>query len=677
MKLKHKIFALMAVAGIVTGCTDGFETVNQDPNRIYEVDLQSILPGSVYRTMNVISEANFNRMWSYGRQVSNAPFQKEWGEKGDGIYRQFYVEVLRDIRALEKATNDDPEKPNTNAIAKTWKAFVYYQLLSLYGPVGLTKADFDDISKREFYYDSEETAYYAILDDLDKAVELFDPDSADKLARDPVYGDGAESDITRWRKLANTLRLEIAMNIQNINEEKAREYAAKSMAHEDWLFSSLDDAFAPQYGTVDAVDCSYYYTRMNKNEIITKGQYNNIPSMNEYFAVYMFSYNDPRMEVYFRPSNYFADPDEDIPPYQMEDIITRAHDCDVSECTSAERAEHLQQMAEGYELRDSLRVYYTLPYVPTPDGPGSRLPFNWQAAYDPTDPNGTLRVRDPLSTNDVLNRCYINERFYQMDIKLPLLRWCDACFLAAEASVKFGLGSKTAQQYYEDGIRASFEEWDISSSVEAYMSQPGIQWGTSRLDAFDDTRRIMNGNIDGANGDAGKLEQIYKQRWFADFLDGFSNWRMERRTRALNLPPFFHNGSESFEEGGDVNYAYPERLYFPDAERTSNVDAYYDAVNILQTNSPEPNDARWGDNVYTVLQFAKPVPNKAQTIAEYESMTYIDFNMDMQAKKWGETYEEMLRTAREMTGITDNDEEAMWEAFAFEIRQEISTYVVE
>lgn len=36
------------------------------------------------------------------------------------------------------------------------------------------------------------------------------------------------------------------MNIQNISEEKAREYAAKSMGHEEWLFSSLDDAFAPQ-----------------------------------------------------------------------------------------------------------------------------------------------------------------------------------------------------------------------------------------------------------------------------------------------------------------------------------------------------------------------------------------------------------------------------------------------
>ena len=675
MKLKHKIFALMAVAGVVTSCTDGFETVNQDPNKIYEVDVQSILPGTVYRTMNVISETNYNRLWSYGRQVVVVAFQKEWGEKGDGIYRQYYVEILRDIKALEKATNDDPARPNTNAIAKTWKAFVYYQLLSLYGPVGLTKADFDDMSKREFYYDSEETAYYEILDDLDKAVELFDPDSEDRLARDPVYGDGGESDIERWRKLANTLRLEIAMNIQNINEEKAREYAAKSMAHEDWLFSSLEDAFAPKYGTVDGVDCSYYYTRMNKNEIITKNNYGNIPSMNEYFAVYMFSYNDPRMEVYFRPSNYFND-DEDAVPYQMEDVITRAHDCDVSECTADERAEHLQQMAEGHSLRDSLRVLYAIPYVPTADGPGSRRPFGWLVEKDPTDPNGTLDKKDPLTAND-LQRCYINERFYQMDINLPLLRWCDACFLAAEASVKFGLGSKTAQQYYEDGIRASFEEWGISGSVDAYMNQPGIQWGTSRLDAFDDTRRLMNGNIDGANGDEGKLEQIYKQRWFADFLDGYSAWRMERRTRALNLPPFFHNGSEAFEEGGNVYYAYPERLYFPDAERTTNVNAYYDAIDILQSNSPEPNDARWGDNVYTVLQFAKPVPNKAETIARYESMSYVEFNMDMQAHKYGDTYEDLVRAAREKTGITDNDEEALTEAFWFEIRQEIGTYVVE
>lgn len=670
MKLKNKIFALMSMA-VLIGCTDGFETINQDPNKIYDVDLQSIFPGSVYRTMNAISELNYNHIWSYGRQVVRTSSQSVWDEKSDNYYNKFYISVLRDIKALETKTNNDPSKPNTNAIAKTWKAFVYYQILSLYGPVGLTQVEFDDISKREFMYDTEETAYYAILNDLDKAVELFDPDSEDKLARDPVYGDGGESDIERWRKLANTLRLEIAMNIQNISEDKAREYAAKSMAHEDWLFSSLDDAFAPQYGTVTDVDCSFYYTRMYKEQILAKGEYNEVPSLGEYFATYLFTYNDPRLEVWFRPSN---DTNPDAAPYLMDDVLTRAHDCDVSGCGSSARMEHLELMANGHVLRDSIRVRYTIPYPPSPDG--VRMPFNWEAALDPDDPSGTATVTDPLHLNDVSNRCFINERFYQMDIKLPLLRWADACFLAAEASVKFGLGAKSAQQYYEDGVRASFEEWGISGSLDEYMNQDGVKWGTSRLDGFRDTRSLITANIDGANGQVGQLEQIYKQRWFADFLDGISVWRMERRTRALNLPPIFLDGN-NFQEGGDPNYAYVERMYFPEAERTTNPTGYYDAIDKLQANSPEPNDARWGDNLFTVLQYAKPVPNKAETVEMYRNMDYVDFNMDMQSKKYGQTYEDFVRTAREMTGITDDDEEALSEAFAFEIRSTICTYIVE
>lgn len=681
MKLKHKIFALMATAGIFVGCTDGFETINQDPNKIYEVNLQSIFPGTVYRTMNVISEANYNRLWSFGHQVTYIPGQNLWGESGDGYYRQFYVEVLRDLNALEAESNDDPAQPNTNAIAKTWKAFVYYQMLSLYGPVGLTQMNFeDDITfKREFMYDTEETAYMALLDMLDTAVELFDPDSGDKLTRDPVYDNGNGSDIERWRKLANTLRLEIAMNIQNISEDKSREYAAKSMAHEDWLFSSLDDAFAPQYGTVDEVDNSFYYRRLYKTEIINGNGYANIPSMNEYYAVYMFSYDDPRMEVYFRPSN---DTDPDATPYLMPDTITRAHNCDVSECVSGDRSKHLQWMAEGKDVRDSLVVRYNVPYVPTSDS-NTRKAFNWQEAYDPTDPNGQRRVDDPLSLQeDPTNRCFIQERFYASDIKLPLLRWCDACFLAAEASVKYGLGSKTAQQYYEDGIRASFEEWGIIDKVDAYINQPGIQWATSRLDAFDDTRRLMNGNINGANGDEGKLEQIYKQRWFADFLDGFSTWRMERRTRALDLPPFFFGAGSNQPEGfANAQCEWQERLYFPDIERNINPTGYYDAIEKLQANSPAPNDARWGDNIYTVLQFAKPVPNKAEKIEYYENMTNLYYNMDMCAHWWGDTWEEMLTNACTKLGITGTvdplDElTVLNEAYALEIRYELRTYYV-
>ena len=63
----------------------------------------------------------------------------------------------------------------------------------------------------------------------------------------------------------------------------------------------------------------------------------------------------------------------------------------------------------------------------------------------------------------------------------------DACFLCAEAKVKFNLGSKDAQSYYEEGIRASFEENGLSASLAAYMAQEGIAWGTSHK-GFYDTR---------------------------------------------------------------------------------------------------------------------------------------------------------------------------------------------
>lgn len=42
MKLKNKILPLLLLASTALGCTDGFETTNSDPNKLYEVNLQSI-----------------------------------------------------------------------------------------------------------------------------------------------------------------------------------------------------------------------------------------------------------------------------------------------------------------------------------------------------------------------------------------------------------------------------------------------------------------------------------------------------------------------------------------------------------------------------------------------------------------------------------------------------------
>lgn len=54
----------------------------------------------------------------------------------------------------------------------------------------------------------------------------------------------------------------------------------------------------------------------------------------------------------------------------------------------------------------------------------------------------------------------------------------------------------------------------------------------------------------------------------------------------------------------------------------------------------------------------------------------IQFNMDFQAKKYGQTYEEFLKNARELTGIKDA-EEALDKAYNFLIEATLLVYKVE
>ena len=60
----------MLLATIAVGCTDDFESTNSDPNKLYNIELRNIFPGTVYRTMNTISDLNYYRMWFYSRQMA-------------------------------------------------------------------------------------------------------------------------------------------------------------------------------------------------------------------------------------------------------------------------------------------------------------------------------------------------------------------------------------------------------------------------------------------------------------------------------------------------------------------------------------------------------------------------------------------------------------------------------
>ncbi|MEA1786536.1 SusD/RagB family nutrient-binding outer membrane lipoprotein [Arenibacter sp. GZD96] len=121
-------------------------------------------------------------------------------------------------------------------------------------------------------------------------------------------------------------------------------------------------------------------------------------------------------------------------------------------------------------------------------------------------------------------------------VKAAILQSAEVHFIFAEAMQR-GLISGDAETLYNEGIRLSFEYWDITQDLGAYLSQNGV--------AYD-----------------GQLETIITQKWLASFLVGFEGWYDFRRT---GLPSFIVPGSDNVNDD-----RVPVRFLYPDSEQTLN-----------------------------------------------------------------------------------------------------------
>lgn len=612
----------------MVSCTDDFEKKNTNPDKIYEVNIQNIFPGTVYKTMNYLSELNYNHYSWMSRYVTlfSSPSDQS---NNSGVFTNLYVNVLRDLKMSEKAFTNKTGFENRLQIVKTWQAYVYSVIVGSWGGMPMSGA-FVDSPNEMYKYDSEIEMYRSILEMLKTATENFNPGTiyaADLLNPDPIFPtsvSSSSSDISKWRKFANTLRLDIALRIQNLDPALAEATVKECMAHEDWLISSNDDAVKCKWGSNLNADVSYYYNRVLKT-YVANPNITTYPRIDMYFFIYLKSYNDPRMSA-------FATPSDPAAQFVIKDTLTRE--------------------TPGFpDFRDSIAVTYKVPYLPYYDGAG--VPQGWTVGIDPNSPGGTGTYQNPYSGVTIADKtwAFININFLKQDATFSILNGADAFFLKAEAKILYGVGKNSAEQYYNDGIEASMLEYGFTTTqATQYKSQQGIKWDTNGK-GVPDFRGFYYADINGQGGDENHLEQIYKQRYIADFFNGFAACALERRTRSLRFPPFFYNAGTVNEGSNGLEDFMPERLLYPFDEMSKNPTAYYNAITNLQANSPSPNGARWGDNFFTLLGISKPNPDK---ISNWETGK-IRYNTLFLQKWYGKTQEEFIQRAKiSYPGITDS-----------------------
>lgn len=638
MKKYIYIFISIVLLGMTNhSCVDDFSNVNRDPNKLYNDNLppEMLFPGIVYKTLNCMAQLNYKYYCWQSNYIRMNKLVKDQDDPNDDFYN-IYKNVLKDLKLLEDNYAGKEGYENVGNIILVWKAYVYSVLSSTWGSVPMREAIMET-ADGQFHYDTEVDINREVVKLLGNAVQQFNP-NGDKLTVDPFFpsGDGS-SDIEKWRKFANTLRLDVAMRMMNmekspeaVRDAKRHIEIALNSVNKDYLISSVGDIAKGRWGTDVNADVSYYYRQILKGfEDNTTSSYSQYPAIHQYLFLYLKSFNDPRLVKYAQASTRVGNTDYRV---KVSDVL----------------------VVDGA----SKTVTYRIPYLIRRDDP--QQPLGHSVTKLPNSTESQPNPYEGLNPDEGLGYAYINRDFLRKDATFCIINWADACFMQAEVQLRkdeWGVNvslDKAAQDYYYDGIRASMEEYGLDEKYSEYVAQNGIKWGTNSTKdgaggeqiglceyrgyfrafiygkdgqtnctriptnlpvpvqdySYDPNPENYIGNYPGREKITGGLEQVWKQRYLADFWNGHAAVVLEHRTRIMNFPPIFYANNDNEGSYGSAGYYQcdyaPERQILPLWERNYNRYCYMEGCQQIQHASRKPNAARGGDNFYTPLAMAAP-----------------------------------------------------------------------
>ena len=172
------------------------------------------------------------------------------------------------------------------AVANILKVMSLHRVSDIYGPLPVLH-----FGETENPYNSQEECYMHFFETLDSAIAVLkdvvenNPDAKPLEEVDALY----HGDYSKWLKLANSVKLRLAMRICYVKPDLAKQYAMEAVR--DGVMETADDsALFQSWGSI---------TIINPLEKIWNGYSDT--RMGASMDSYLNGYNDPRLPVYFQP----------------------------------------------------------------------------------------------------------------------------------------------------------------------------------------------------------------------------------------------------------------------------------------------------------------------------------------------------------------------------------------
>ena len=413
-----------------------------------------------------------------------------------------YEHVMSPIFNYIKPQADNDKYRYLFAPALIVQVFAMMRVTDSYGPIIYTEYG---ASGSGVAYEPMKTTYEAFFRDLDTAVETLTaflqeyPDSKPFANFDCWYN----GDYRQWIKLANSLRLRLAMHIVKVEPAMAKAQAEKAVANSYGLIESKNDI------------CTVGGDGWSHPLAIVTHDWEDV-SMSALMESFMLGYNDPRVGKFF------------------------------------EKTTEPAALEKGYEYKG-------------------------------------IRLGNPHLDAEKLYKKHSAINVSKSD-RAVLLAPAETYFLRAEGALRGWNMGGTAKEFYEAGVRASFEQWGCSG-VDAYLQSDAVP--ADYEDVLNADCSIASVNFLSPKWDEGasnevKLERIIDQKWLAGFPEGHEAWTTQRRTGYPHLFPVKANYSSGiFQDDDNV-----KRMVYPSSE--TKTDAY--KAGIKNLNGPDNGNTRlWWD----------------------------------------------------------------------------------
>ena len=357
-------------------------------------------------------------------------------------------------------------------------------------------------------YDKVEELYDIFVTELDDYIKTFKDGSQVVVGRqDIIYG----GNLDKWAKLANTLKLKVAVRLYNNNPSKAGEIAKGVISNSAGYIDSMDDAFIFHKADKDTGGDLAYQTGNSLSGYMS--------GSSEKVVQYMVDSRDPRVRFFYTKNGFNSliikefikeGKTADLPPYVLENINLDA-----------------DGNFESYKLGEPWNRYYGRPLVWEMSDEYNAMKgiyFDYTDRYQLTvgDANKSYGIFSGMSEEMVRGR---------VDFTLPTIPggpvkqdtedvpWWGMYLGAGETNLylaelaQLGAINGNAKSYYERGAEFSVKEWDFVAGKNKIP-----YYGTTYdYDPLEVSIELKEGEIetmlatDGVKWD-GSIEKIYLQQ---------------------------------------------------------------------------------------------------------------------------------------------------------------------